>query len=138
MVFDVVVVATLFTIAFVAWWTLRWLLVMLGVLLGLRFHYGVAKSYREQIAKGAALDYYEMQNVIYFLKAQEKVLTNALVNSLRERGIDTSDLRENIAAFINQGVINTGQIRGNVATKIRSMVFRRSNTAKRGLASNVR
>ena len=35
-------------------------------------------------------------------------------------GIDTSAFNDTVSAFINQGVINSGQIGGNVATKVGS------------------
>jgi hypothetical protein len=122
----VVALSLVILVLFIAWRIILWLYVYLGIFLGLRCQYGLPKTFREHIAKGGPLDYYELQSVIYFLKAQEKILTQAMVGELCSHGIDVSDLKENISAFINQGVINSGEIRGNVANKIRSIVFRRS------------
>jgi hypothetical protein len=66
-----------------------------------------------------------LQEVVRFLKVQEKVLTSAIVRLCEHKGIDTSDFKENLTAFINQGVINSGEIRGNVSSKISSLVIRR-------------
>ena len=73
--------------------------------------------------------------MIQALKVQEKLLTRGLVQYLDARGIDTSDLEQSIVAFINQGVINSGEIRGSVSSKIGSIVFRRKGKerSRRGL-----
>jgi hypothetical protein len=96
----------------------------------------VTASYREKFSQGAVLAYYDLQEVVRFLKTQEKIITNSLIDCLEYFNIDTSDLKENIIAFINQGVINTGEIRGNLSAKIKSIVFRnpRKTTQRRRMS----
>ena len=64
--------------------------------------------------------------MIRFLKTQrENPQVKSLGDELKERGIDTSDLKDSVVAYINQGgVNNSGDIRGDVAfTSIKSFVF---------------
>jgi hypothetical protein len=94
-------------------------------LLRLTAQFGVTFTYRERFSSRGNLAYYSLQEVIRFLKTQEKVLIKSLYDELKERGIDTSDLKDSVVAYINQGVINSGDIRGDVFTSIKSFVFRR-------------
>lgn len=94
--------------------------------LGLRKDLGITWSYRERQSTRAPLGYFDRQEVIRFLKTQEKVLTEAMVECLDAHGIDTSDLKESLLAFINQGIINTGEIRGNVTSRIRAFFSRKA------------
>ena len=123
--FRIIGLSIFFTFLILFWRFIKWVLVTVGIYLGLKKNFGVAASYREKFSQGLFLSYYDLQEVIRFLKTQEKILTNSLIDCLDHFGIDTSDLRENITAFINQGVINTGEIRGNLSAKIKSIVFRR-------------
>jgi hypothetical protein len=97
-----------------------------GIGLGLRKDLGIDRSYRERESAPTPLGYYDRQEVNRFLKTQEKVLTEALVECLEARGIDTSDLKESLLAFVNQGIINTGEIRGNVTNRIRTLFSRKA------------
>lgn len=134
-VYRIIDVSVLLVLLFVLWRLLTYLYDLVGIALGLRRQCGLSRTYREFIAAGGSLDYFDMQTVVYFLKAQEKVLTEAMIGVLRKHNIDPSDLKETITAFINQGVINTGEIQGNLSAKINSIVFRRSGrTQRRGTA----
>jgi hypothetical protein len=117
--------ATVLVFAVLAYWLLRKLFAMIALALDLRGQFGLTFSYRERFSSRSQLNYYAMQEVVRFLKMQEKILVRSILDLLRERGIDSSDFRESLTAYINQGVINSGDIRGNVISSIRSFVFRR-------------
>jgi hypothetical protein len=104
---------------------LRWLATLLGIALGLKHQFGIAFSYRERFTSRGQLQYYELQEIIRYLKIHEKILINSLYDMLKTHGVDASDFKESVTAFINQGVINSGDIRGNVFTSVKSFVFRR-------------
>jgi len=112
-------------LALIAWRAIRWFLSTLGIALRLTAQFGITFTYRERFASRGNLSYYSLQEVIRFLKTQEKILIKSLYDELKERGIDTSDLKDSVVAYINQGVINSGDIRGDVFTSIKSFVFRR-------------
>jgi hypothetical protein len=115
---------TLLTVL-VAWRLIRWIFSTLGIALRLTAQFGITFTYRERFSSRGNLAYYSLQEVIRFLKTQEKILIKSLYDELKERGIDTSDLKDSVVAYINQGVINSGDIRGDVFTSIKSFVFRR-------------
>jgi hypothetical protein len=104
---------------------LRWLIATVGILFNVSRQFGIPFSYREQIASRSSLKYYALQEVVRFLKVQEKILMKSIYELLKERGIDTSDFKESLSAYINQGVINSGDIRGDVFTRIKTFVGRR-------------
>jgi hypothetical protein len=104
---------------------LRWLIATIGILFNVSRQFGIPFSYRERFASRSSLKYYALQEVVRFLKVQEKILIKSIYDLLKERGIDTSDFKESLTAYINQGVINSGDIRGNVFTRIKSFVGRR-------------
>ncbi len=121
--------------AFVLWRGVLWLSNVVGVFLRLRHNFGIDVSCRERWASGTRLAYFDLQETVRALKIQERIITGGLIDCLEGHGIDTSDLKQSITAFINQGVINSGEIRGNVSNKIASIVFRRDRKrrARRGL-----
>ena len=123
--YAITVAATAYLAFVIAWRGLRWLLTTLGIALKISKQFGIAFSYRERFASRGELKYYELQEVIRFLKTQEKILLKSIHEQLKEHGIDSSDFKESLVAYINQGVINSGDIRGNVFSSIRSFVFRR-------------
>ena len=86
--------------------------------------FGVAYSYRRRYSRGN-LNYFCLQDVARFMRTREKILIKAICEQLRIHIIDASDFKESLTAYINQGVINSGDIRGNVLTSIKSFVFRR-------------
>ena len=105
--------------------------------LALKTNYGIFASYRERWSTTSRLRYFELQEAIRLLKIHEQVLLSAVIEWLEAHGIDASPFKETVSAFINQGVINTGQIGGNVATKVGSIVFRRgpkSRARRKGAA----
>jgi hypothetical protein len=104
---------------------LRWLIATIGILFNVSRQFGIPFSFRERFASRSSLKYYSLQEVVRFLKVQEKILIKSIFELLKERGIDTSDFKESLTAYINQGVINSGDIRGNVFTRIKSFVGRR-------------
>jgi hypothetical protein len=123
-----------------AWRTLRGGLSLLGLLTLLSREFGVAFSYRERFTSRSNLDYYCLQDVARFMKTQEKILIKAICEKLHDHGIDSSDFKESLTAYVNQGVINSGDIRGNVLTSVKAFVFRRParsavNRSKRKVAN---
>jgi hypothetical protein len=112
------------------WQALRRLgrMVLLG--LALKTNYGILASYRERWATIGQLRYFELQEAIRLLKIHEQVLLSSVIEWLDVHGIDASAFKDTMSAFINQGVINSGQIGGNVATKVGSIVFRRAPRAR--------
>jgi hypothetical protein len=112
------------------WQALRRLgrMVLLG--LALKTNYGILASYRERWATIGQLRYFELQEAIRLLKIHEQVLLSSVIEWLDVHGIDASAFKDTVSAFINQGVINSGQIGGNVATKVGSIVFRRAPRAR--------
>jgi len=108
------------------WQALRRLgrMVLLG--LALKTNYGILLSYRERWSTIGQLRYFELQEAVRLLKIHEQVLLSSVIEWLDAHGIDTSAFKDTVSAFINQGVINSGQIGGNVATKVGSIVFRRA------------
>lgn len=98
--YAVVTLTLLFVIGFIIIQALKWLLTLIGIALGLSRQFGIAFSYRERFASRGGLQYYELQEVIRFLKTQEKILLHSLIETLKDHGIDTSDLR---------GVINSSR-----------------------------
>ena len=103
-------------------------MVLLG--LALKTNYGILASYRERWATIGQLRYFELQEAIRLLKIHEQVLLSSVIEWLDVHGIDASAFKDTMSAFINQGVINSGQIGGNVATKVGSIVFRRAPRAR--------
>ena len=129
-----------FSLAFVAWRLLRGLASMVGLLTSMSRQFGVAFSYRERFTSRGSLDYYCLQDVACFMKTQEKILVKTICDQLHLHGIDASDFKESLSAYINQGVINSGDIRGNVLSSVKSFVFRRparsaGNRSKRKVAN---
>ena len=108
-----------------AFQAVRWLSAIVLFALSLKGNYGLASSYRERWATLSRLRYFELQEAVRLLKVHEQVLLSAVIEWLDQHGIDSSTFKETVTAFINQGVINSGQIGGNVATKIGSMVVGR-------------
>jgi len=108
------------------WQALRRLgrMVLLG--LALKTNYGILASYRERWSTIGQLRYFELQEAVRLLKIHEQVLLSSVIEWLDAHGIDTSAFKDTVSAFINQGVINSGQIGGNVATKVGSIMFRRA------------
>jgi hypothetical protein len=134
--FRIIGLSIFFLMLILFWRIIKWVLATIGIFLGVKKNFGVTASYREKFSQGAVLAYYDLQEVVRFLKTQEKIITNSLIDCLEYFNIDTSDLKENIIAFINQGVINTGEIRGNLSAKIKSIVFRnpRKTTQRRRMS----
>lgn len=121
--------------AFVIWRGMLWLSNVVGIFLRLRHNFGIDVSCRERWASGTRLSYFELQETVRALKIQEKIITGGLIDCLEKHEIGTSDLKQSITAFINQGVINSGEIRGNVSNKVAAIVFRRERKRRwrRGL-----
>ncbi len=119
-----VIVAALFIAAFVAWRVARTALSFFGILFNVTRQFGVAYSFRERFTSRGQLDYFPLQEVARFMKTQEKILTCAICDQLKEHQIDASDFKESLTAYVNQGVINSGDIRGDVMSSIKSFVFR--------------
>lgn len=110
---------------FLGWRLLRGAFGAVALLARLSNQFGVAYSYRERFTSRGNLDYFCLQDVARFMKTQEKILVKAICDQLRSNGIDASDLKDSLTAYINQGVINSGDIRGNVLTSVKSFMFRR-------------
>lgn len=127
------VLAALVIVGFVIVQLVQWMTTLVSVLLGLKNQYGLAFSYRERFTSHGALGYFDLQEVTRFLKTQEKLLLHSLLEVLREHNVDTTDLKESVVAFINQGVVNSGDIRGSITNNIRSFMFRHParNTTRR-------
>jgi hypothetical protein len=123
--YAVVVTSLTYLIVQGLWRGLRWLAALLGILLNVTRQFGVLFTYRERFASRSSLGYYALQEVVRFLKIQEKILIKSIYELLKEREIDASDFKESLSAYINQGVINSGDIRGDVFTRIKSFVGRR-------------
>lgn len=123
----IVALSALYLVVILGWRLLWFLVATADVMLCITNQFGLNFSYRERFASRGELGYYELQETIRFLKTQEKVLINSIYTKLSECGIDASDFKENVVAYINQGVINSGDIRGNVISSISSFVFRRPN-----------
>jgi hypothetical protein len=114
----------------VLWQVLRRLgrMVLLG--LALKTNNGILVSYRERWSTIGGLRYFEPQEAIRLLKIHEQVLLSSVIEWLDSHGIDASAFKDTVSAFINQGVINSGQIGGNVATKVGSIMFRHAPRAR--------
>lgn len=118
-----------------AWHAVRRVAAVAFLALALKTNYGIVASYRERWSTSSRLRYFELQEAIRLLKIHEQVLLSAVIDWLEIHGIDASAFKETVTAFINQGVINTGQIGGNVATKVGSLVFRRGKARARRKAA---
>jgi hypothetical protein len=121
----IVAFSAIFLFALVLLRIVRFLATSVGIMLGISRQFGIAFSYRERFASRGRLDYYVLQEAIRFLKIQEKLLVHSICHELKELGIDVSDFKETISAYVNQGIINSGNIRGDVFTSVKSFVFRR-------------
>ena len=126
-VYAIVALSALYLVVILGWRLLWFLVATADVVLCISNQFGLKFSYRERFASRGELGYYELQETIRFLKTQEKVLINSIHAKLSECGIDASDFKESVVTYINQGVINSGDIRGNVISSISSFVFRRPN-----------
>ncbi|SHG47969.1 hypothetical protein [Massilia sp. CF038] len=109
----------------VLWRVLFRLITAAGIFLNITQQFGIAFSFRERYTSSGQLDYFSVQEVGRLLKTQEKVLIKAICEQLKAHHIDASDFKDNLTAYINQGVINSGDIRGNIVNSIKSFVFRR-------------
>jgi len=114
----------------VLWQVLRRLGRMALFGLALKTNYGIQTSYRERWTTIGQLRYFELQEAIRLLKIHEQVLLSSVIEWLDAHGIDASAFKDTVSAFINQGVINSGQIGGNVATRVGSIMFRRVPRAR--------
>jgi hypothetical protein len=123
--YAVVITSLLYLCLKVLFRGLRWLIATIGILFNVSRQFGIPFTYRERIASRSSLKYYALQEVVRFLKVQEKILMKSVYELLKGRGIDTSDFKESLTAYINQGVINSGDIRGDVFTRIKTIMGRR-------------
>lgn len=117
-------------LAIVLWHVARWVARLVMLALALKTNYGLRVSYRERWSTTSRLRYFELQDATRFLKVHEQVIISSVTEWLDAHGIDASAFKDTITAFINQGVINTGQIGGSVATKVKAMVLRRPSKAR--------
>ncbi len=122
---SIVALAATYVALVVVWRVLRWIAKLLSTALGIAQQFGISFSFRERFTSRGQLQYYELQESIRFLKIHEKILINSIFKKLKAHGIDATDFKESVTAFINQGVINSGDIRGNVFTSVKSFMFRR-------------
>jgi len=72
------------------------------------FDYGCAQSLREAASSTAVRQYFQFLDKEMYLKAIERQILDALVEFLKSKNIDTSDLKASQQTILNTGVVVSG------------------------------
>jgi hypothetical protein len=71
-------------------------------------NYGRAKTFREAIASPNYKNYFSAQDIIMVQNSLEQTIINTVADLLDSKGIDSSFLRNDLLAFVNQGIMMFG------------------------------
>ncbi|MFA6371550.1 MAG: hypothetical protein WCW68_02895 [Methanothrix sp.] len=71
-------------------------------------NYGKIKTFREIIAKRDYKNYFSAQDIVMIQNSIEQTVINSIADLLDTNGIDSSLLRDDVMAFVNQGIMMFG------------------------------